>query len=323
MRLRDFGNTGIRVSELGLGLWSLVSEEWSGDVQRAEDVVRKAYDLGINFFDTADVYGEGKGEEVIAKALGTKRDKIIILTKVGIDFYNKKGGRTSLNYSIDYLWFAVKKSLERLNTDYIDILMLHNPKMHHITSREVFEFMQELKKDGIARSVGVALGPTLGWLEEGLKAIEMGYEGLEFIYNFIERQPGETFERYNIGKVVRVPHASDALDDEKNALEFSSKLHRRFKSLDWIRRAVEYSKPVKELAERKGLKLYEVALLYVLRRDFSSVVPNIANLHDLERFVGALNKELDEEVLSLIEGLYETKFKELNAESVEETKAYK
>ena len=323
MRLRDFGTTGIKVSELGLGVWSLVSEEWGGDVNRAEEVVRRAYDMGITFFDAADVYGEGKGEEVLARALGTKRDKVVILTKVGLDFYNKKNGRTALNYSLEYLRFAVKKSLERLRTDYVDILMLHNPKMAHITSREVFEFMQELKKDGIARSVGVALGPTLGWLDEGIKAIEMGYEGLEFIYNFIEREPGETFERYNVGKIVRVPHASDALDEERNPLEFSPKLHRRFKSLEWIKRAVEYSKPVRELAERKGLKLYEVALLYALRHDFSSVVPNIANLHDLERFVNALNKELDEEIVDLIDRLYESKFKELNQESLEETKAYK
>ena len=68
-----------------------MSEEWGGDIDKAEEVVRRAFDLGITFFDTADVYGEGKGEEVIARALGTKRDKIVILTKVGLDFYHKQG----------------------------------------------------------------------------------------------------------------------------------------------------------------------------------------------------------------------------------------
>ena len=178
MRHRPFGTTGVSVSELGLGMWSLVSEEWGGDVDKAEEVVRRAFDLGITFFDTADVYGEGKGEEVIARALGTRRDKIVILTKVGLDFYRKQGGRVRLNFDLDYLRFAVEQSLKRLNTDYIDILMLHNPKMRNIVDRKVFEFMESLRRDGIARSDGVALGPTLGWLEEGLKSIEVGYQGL-------------------------------------------------------------------------------------------------------------------------------------------------
>jgi aryl-alcohol dehydrogenase-like predicted oxidoreductase len=323
VRLREYGTTGIKVSELGLGLWSLVTHEWGGDIDRAEEVVRKAFDMGITFFDTADVYGEGKGEEVIAKALGMKRDRIVILTKVGLDFYHKQGNRIGLNYDVEYLEFAVKKSLERLNTDYVDILMLHNPKMRHITDRKVLEFAMSLKKDGIARSVGIALGPTLGWLEEGLKAIEVGYEGLEFIFNVVEQEPGRTFDKYNVGKVVRVPHASDALDEERNPLEVDPKLHRRFKDVNWIRRAMEAVKPIKDLAYRKGLKLYEVALLYALRFNFSSVVPNIADLRDLERFVNALNKELDEEIVNEIEALYERELKELNEESVKETLAYK
>ena len=323
MRHRPFGTTGISVSELGLGLWSLVSEEWGGDIDKAEEVVRRAFDLGITFFDTADVYGEGKGEEVIARALGTKRDKIVILTKVGLDFHHKQGGRVRLNFDLDYLRYAVEQSLKRLNTDYIDILMLHNPKMRNIEDRKVFEFMESLRRDGIARSVGVALGPTLGWLEEGLKAIEVGYQGLEFIFNFIEQEPGRTFDKHNVGKVVRVPHASDVLDEERNPLAFDPKLHRRFKDSGWIRRAMKAVEPIKELAYRKGLKLYEVAILYVLKYNFSSVVPNIAGLRDLERFVDALSKDLDEELMNQIQAVYEASLKELNEESVKETLAYK
>ncbi|MCQ4336422.1 MAG: aldo/keto reductase, partial [Sulfolobales archaeon] len=108
-----------------------------------------------------------------------------------------------------------------------------------------------------------------------------------------------------------------------NPLAFDPKLHRRFKDSGWIRRAMKAVEPIKELAYRKGLKLYEVAILYVLKFNFSSVVPNVASPRDLERFVDALNKDLDEELMNQIQAVYEASLKELNEESVKETLAYK
>ena len=322
MNLRRINNT-LEVSEIGLGLWSIVTDEWGADINKAEDIIKRAYEMGINFFDTADVYGRGLGESIIAKTLSTKRDRIVILTKIGLDFYNKQ--RPIGNYNIDYLEFAFKKSLERLNTDYIDILMIHNPKMSVIRNKEVLDFMLSLKKEGKVRLIGVALGPTLGWGEEGLEAIKMGYEALEYIYNLIEIKPGIDFLNYDIGHFVRVPHASDALNEDKWPIVYDPKLHRHFKDINWINRAIEISKKLVPFARSKGMKLSQLALKFILyNKRVSSVIPNITNEKELEEFVYVEKlPDLNEDDYIYLMKFYEENFKELNEESIEETKRYK
>jgi aryl-alcohol dehydrogenase-like predicted oxidoreductase len=324
VRERDFGHTGIRVSEIGVGLWSLATDWWAPNVN-AEEILKKAYELGITFYDTGDIYGEGKAEELLVKVLGNKRDNIVILTKIGYDFYNKKGRKIEQNFNIDYLEFAIKESLKRLNTDYVDILMLHNPKMSVIRNKEIFDFMQGLKKDGTVRAIGVALGPTLGWGEEGLEAIKMGYEGLEHIYNMIEQYPGKEFLKYRIGNVVRVPHASDALIEDKWPIGENKNLHRSLKNIKWIEEAVNNSKGMLEFAKSKGMKLSQLAIEFVLANpNVSTVVPNITTIKELEEFVKTEELEdLTEEDMSFISSYYEKYYKKLNDESIEETKIYK
>ncbi|MCY0859591.1 MAG: aldo/keto reductase [Sulfolobaceae archaeon] len=323
MNYRRIKNTTLLISEIGIGVWSLITDEWGGNPSLAEDILRNAYEMGINFFDTADYYGFGKGEEVIGKALSSVRDKIVILTKVGYDFYNDRPPKQ--RFEVDYLEKAVKLSLQRLNTDYVDILMLHNPKMNVIRDKKILEFMLSLKKDGIARMIGVALGPTLGWGEEGIEAINMGYESLEYIYNIIERYPGEDFLRYDIGHFVRVPHASDALNEDKWPVYIDNKLHRKFKNIDWIKKAIERSQGLLELAKSKGFKLSQLAVSYILANPkVTSVLPNIISVEELKEYIEASEKlRLSEGDISYINRYYEENFKDLNEESIEETKRYK
>ncbi|BCU70710.1 aldo/keto reductase [Stygiolobus caldivivus] len=322
MNLRRINNT-LEVSEIGLGLWSIVTDEWGANINKAEELLRKAYELGINFFDTADVYGKGLGEQILGKIFSTKRDRVIILTKIGLDFYNKQ--KPIGNYNLDYLDFAFRQSLERLKTDYIDILMLHNPKGNDIRNKEVFDFLTSLKKDGKVRMIGVALGPTLGWGEEGLDAIKMGYESLEYIYNLIEVKPGIDFLNYDIGHFIRVPHASDALNEDKWPVVYDPKLHRHFKDINWINRAVEISKYLIPFARKKNMKLSQLALKFILyNKKVSSVIPNITNEIELREFTAVENMpDLDESDYSYLVSFYEKYFKELNEESIEETKRYK
>ncbi len=323
MNYRRVKNTTLLISEIGIGVWSLITDEWGGNPNLAGDILRKAYEMGVNFFDTADYYGFGKGEEVIGKTLSSVRDRIVILTKVGYDFYNNRPPKQ--RFEIDYLEKAVKLSLQRLNTDYVDILMLHNPKMNVIRDKKILEFMLSLKKDGIARMIGVALGPTLGWGEEGIEAINMGYESLEYIYNIIERYPGEDFLRYDIGHFVRVPHASDALNEDKWPIYVDNKLHRKFKNIDWIKKAIDRSQGLLELAKSKGFKLSQLAISYILANPkVTSVLPNIISVEELKEFIEASEKlRLSEEDISYINRYYEENFKDLNEESIEETKRYK
>lgn len=324
MRFRYLGHTNIQVSEIGVGLWSLATDWWGSNV-KAEEILRRAYAEGINFYDTGDIYGEGKAEEILAKVLGTKRDSIVILTKVGYDFYHKQNNKYTQRFEINYLEFAIKESLKRLNTDYIDILMLHNPKMNTIKNKEILDFLKGLKKDGMVRAIGVALGPTLGWEEEGLEAIKMGYEALEYIYNMIEQYPGKTFLQYEIGHIVRVPHASDALIESKWPIVEDKRLHRSFKNIIWIQSAVDSSKEMLEFAKSKGMKLSQLALKFVLaNKNVSSVVPNITSVDELNEFLKIEDlADLAEEDLRYIESYYNKYYKKLNDESIEETRVYK
>ena len=325
MILRKVNHTNLEVSEIGIGVWSLVTDWWGGEVNRAEEIIKEAYEKGINFFDTGDIYGEGLGETILAKTLGNKRDKIVILTKIGYDFYHKVNGKAVHNFAINYLDFAFKKSLERLNTDYVDILMIHNPKMQDIKNKEILDYLQSLKKDGKVKLIGVALGPTLGWGEEGIEAIKMGYESLEYIYNLIELRPGIDFLNFDIAHFVRVPHASDALIEDKWPIYSDPKLHRNLKNIDWIKKAVELSKPLLEFAKQRNMKLSQLALKFILyNKKVTSVLPNISNKEELNEYLEVENlPDLTEEDYKYLYDYSMKTFKELNDESIEETKRYK
>lgn len=329
MNYRKVGNTKIEVSEIGVGVWSLVTDWWGSDINKAEDLLKRAYSFGINLYDTADMYADGKGEEILAKVFSVKRDKIIILTKIGYDFYNKKDGKSQQRFDIEYLNFAVKQSLKRLNTDYIDILMLHNPKMNIIKDQTVRDFLMQLKKDGIVRLIGIALGPTLGWKEEGLEAIRQGYESLEYIYNIIEQEPGIDFLSHpssnRIGHFIRVPHASDVLLESKWPITYDSRLHRSFKDTNWVNQAIENSKELLKFAKSKNMKLSQLAIKFILsQKNVTSVIPNISNFNELEEFVSVVNyPDLSVNDLNFINNYYEQHYRQLNIESINETTKFK
>ncbi|MGC9134580.1 aldo/keto reductase [Caldisphaera sp.] len=316
MIYRKLKNVNKEVSEIGIGLWSLVSNEW-GIVSNSEKILKYAYEKGINFFDTADIYGKGKGEELLS-IFKTNRDDIVILTKVGYDLLTNKR-----RFDLDYLNKAINDSLNRLKTSYIDILMLHNPTINVVTNEKIFEFLKDLKKEGKILSYGISLGPTLGWKEEGLKAIEIGYESLEHIYNIIERYPGEDFLKYeNIDHFIRVPHASDVLNEMKWPINYDSKLHRKFKDINWIKKGLQGAEILKE--KLKNYMLYELALIFILsNRNVSSVLPNITSITEIDKYIKINGLELKTDEKIIVEEIYNNYFKDLNQESIEETQKYK
>src|SRR6266705_6515512 len=168
MKYRTLPNSDLQLSAVGFGLWTVTTGWWGIEDDRlAIDLLRKAYDLGVTFFDTADTYGNDKGETLLADALGDVRDRIVIGTKFGYDFYNhgeRREGQREIpqDFSPRYLRFAVEESLKRLRTDYIDIYLLHNPRLWAIESDELFAALDDLKREGKLRQYGVTLGPAIG-----------------------------------------------------------------------------------------------------------------------------------------------------------------
>lgn len=149
-----FGKTDVEVSEIGFGTWGLGGNAY-GQVNDCDSLksLELALEMGINVYDTADLYGNGHSEEMLEKAFSSKRDKVIIASKGGT--LPHTGFHMPMDFSIKHMTEAFEGSLKRLNTDYIDIYQLHSPQLTDLYD-ELFEFLHNLKKSGKARAIGVS-----------------------------------------------------------------------------------------------------------------------------------------------------------------------
>ena len=222
MKYRQLGNTDLSVSEVGFGVWT-VGTSWWGKIEEPQSInlLRQAFDLGVNFFDTGDTYGEGYGEEILAKALKQQRHDIVIGTKFGYDFYThvvREGHQERpQKWTPGFVRYACEQSLRRLDTDYIDLYQLHNPKMDAIEDDELFDTLDELVKEGKILHYGFAIGPDIGWEEEGTAAVEYrDAQVMQIIYSILEQDPARAWfplaRERKTGLITRVPHASGMLD---------------------------------------------------------------------------------------------------------------
>ncbi len=322
MQYRIAGRTGIRVSAVGFGLWT-VSTTWWGieDEGYGRDLLRQAYDLGVTFFDTADTYGNGKGETMLADALGSVRDRIVIATKFGYDFYRhgeKRTGQRELpqDFSPSYLRFAVEQSLRRLRTDYIDIYQLHNPRMWAIDSDELFATLEDLKSEGKIRAYGAALGPAIGWEPEGMAAMRKRRVGtLQIIYNMLEQDPGRrllaTAEEEGVGVLVRVPHSSGLLEGKFTPeTTFPPSDHRSHRPREWLTDGLKKLEKLTFLTEGRGRTIGQAAIQFILASPAAaSVLPNIYDAGQLREFAEAPDTPpLTQEELDRVAALYEGNF---------------
>src|SRR5919199_6476437 len=299
MRYRNLGETGIRVSEVGFGVWT-VSTGWWGEVDQALSVgpLRKPFEKGINYFDTADTYGSGLGETLLADAFGGMRDEVVISTKIGYDFYNHTARRGQQerpqDWSEDFIRFALEQSLKRLGTDYVDFLQLHNAKMDAVENDRLFELLKCFEREGKIRSYGVALGPKIGWLDEGVRAMrERDLAGVQMIYNLLEQDPGraliEAAKETDTSLIVRVPHSSGMLEgkyDENTT--FARNDHRRHRPREWLLEGVKKDERLGFLVASGERTLGQAALKFVL------AAPETADLTEAE--------------LSRVAELYESNF---------------
>ncbi len=322
MRYRRLGSTDLLVSEVGFGVWT-VSTGWWGEVDETKAVrlLRLALDLGITFFDTADTYGNGYGEEVLAKALGGHRHKIVIATKFGYDFYSygaQRRGQRELpqNFDPGFVRFALEQSLRRLGTDYIDFYQLHNARMDAIERDDLFALLEYMVSQGKLRAYGVALGPAIGWKEEGLAAMRRRrIAGLQIIYNLLEQDPGRAFfpvaaER-GVGLLVRVPHSSGLLEG-KYTLEttFPPTDHRSHRPREWLVEGLKKLEKLGFLTRGRDMTIGQAAIKFILAQPtVSSVLPNIYDEAQLREFADAPEKpDLTEADLATIQDLYEHNF---------------
>ena len=196
MRQRRLGQSDLVVSEVGFGTWTLVTDWW-GRTDDPHDMIKAALDAGINFFDTAPVYGvDGAGETILRDYLGA-RDEIVLTTKVGYDIEAERTrdqGARPYDWRPESVRRQVDASLARLGTDHIDLLQLHNPRIEPIVDDELWETLVALRTEGKVRELGVALGPAIGWVEEGNRSVDdRPIATLQTVFNVLEQEPGLTF----------------------------------------------------------------------------------------------------------------------------------
>jgi aryl-alcohol dehydrogenase-like predicted oxidoreductase len=300
MRYRTLADTDVSLSEVGFGVWT-ISAGWWGEFTDAQatDLLRSALDLGVTFFDTGDTYGNGRGETILAQAFGGQRDKVVIGSKFGYDFYNhpdlNRGQRERPhNWTPEFIRFALEQSLKRLDTDYLDLWMLHNPRMDAILKDDVFALLEQLKAEGKIRAFGASLGPAIGGTQHGGEVLQTRkMDALQIIYNLLEQDPGSRFLQpardTNTGILVRVPHSSGMLEGQYTAdTTFPASDHRSHRPRSWLIEGLQKIETLKFLHEERGMTLGQAALKWVLADPIiTSAQPNIYNLEQLEEFAAA------------------------------------
>jgi aryl-alcohol dehydrogenase-like predicted oxidoreductase len=224
---RTFGRTGWQVSEIGFGAWGIGGGQWGGaDEAESMRTLHAALDAGINFFDTADVYGDGLSERLIARLRRERTEPFYVATKAG----RRLPAQTVAGYSRENLQAFVDRSLENLAVERLDLLQLHCPPTEVYYRPEVFETLDDLVTAGKIRFYGVSVEKV----EEAIKAIEYPHvQSVQIIFNAFRLRPSELFfeqaKRRNVAVIARVPLASGLLSGRFARLtEFPADDHRSF-----------------------------------------------------------------------------------------------
>ncbi|MDQ0226645.1 aldo/keto reductase [Metabacillus niabensis] len=292
MKYRQLGNTDLKISELSFGTWAIGGSWGKSDDQEALKGLEKAMDAGVNFFDTADVYGDGHSEELLAKATKGKEDKVYIATK----FCRAGDIRDPKTYSEEAVTAYCEASLKRLQRETIDLYQIHCPPMEILQSGQVFAVLDKLQQQGKIRHYGVSVET----IDEGLFCIEQpNVKALQVIFN-IFRQKAITellpqAKEKGVGILARVPLASGLLTGKfTKQATFEADDHRNFNqngehfNVGETFAGIEFSKGV-ELSEQLSWiaegreNMTRAALRWILdHEEITTVIPGFKTVKQVE-----------------------------------------
>ncbi len=277
MKYRTLGKTALKVSEVGFGAWAIGGNNYGNSYGPTDDkvsvaAVERAFELGCNFFDTADVYGHGHSEEILGQALKGHRNDVILATKVGGDFYHDP---PRMNFSPEYLEFASAKSCERLQTDYIDLYQLHNPPIQLLKNGKIFEGLEKLKDSGVIRHYGVSIHDS----QEGILSMKDGHpETIQVVFNLLRQEAkNQLFQaarERNVGIIAREPLSNGfltgkfTLDSTFQSGDIRSNFPRNY-----LASLIGAAQQLR-LLESKTRTLAQASLRFALdHKDISTVIP--------------------------------------------------
>jgi aryl-alcohol dehydrogenase-like predicted oxidoreductase len=325
MKYRTYPNGAVTVSEVGFGLWTTATGWWGEKSDEdAVAMLTAAHDLGVTLYDAADTYGNGRSEEQLAKAFAKRRNEVVYATKFGYDFYapqnvEQRRGQFELpqDFSPAFVRKALEASLRRLQTDYIDIYQMHNARMAQIEDDTLWELLESFRREGKIRMYGVALGPAIGWLYEGIEAVRRrNVATLQIIWNMLEQFPGNAQIRSatdagaETGFMVRVPHSSGMLEGHyTEETVFPANDHRRHRPRSWLINGVKKVEQLRFL-ERPDRTLGQAAIQWLLAEPrVMTVLPNVYDYDQLAEFATAVDAPpLTGDELERITALYAANF---------------
>jgi aryl-alcohol dehydrogenase-like predicted oxidoreductase len=316
VRYRRFGRSELEVSEVGFGVWTLASDWW-GRVDDPAGMLHAAFDAGINFIDTAPVYGDDAvGESLLADLLKSNRDEIVLTTKCGYDIDAPRMATQSerpQDWRPESVRTQLEASLRRLGTEYIDLYQLHNARIEPIRDDTLWEELLKFRAEGKVREIGVALGPAIGWVEEGLESIrDRPIVSLQTVFNILEQEPGRTFAaepnvaQGGIGLIARVPHASDTLSGKiTRDTEFPAGDHRAHRNRDNMLDNFDKADTLTFLWEDTGRTIGQAAIAGILADPaFTTVLPTCVSIADVREYAAASDLPLTAEERARLDELW-------------------
>jgi len=322
MNYRELGKTGFKISEIGFGSWAIGGTWGSVDENESLKALHTALDEGVNFFDTADVYGDGHSEKLLAKLKNERSEDFYIATKTG----RRLNPHVAEGYNRENITKFVERNLKNLETDSLDLLQLHCPPTEVYYMPEVFDIMDDLVKEGKVKNYGVSVEKV----EEALKAIEYpNVKTVQIIFNVFRQRPKELFfkeaAKKNIGIIVRVPLSSGMLTGKLTRdTKFEEDDHRNFNrdgaafDKGETFSGLDYEIGLEAVEELKkiipdGMTLPQLALKWILMFDeVSCTIPGAKRPSQAKENIEAASlPPLNNQVMDFIEKLYNDKIREL------------
>ena len=321
MKYRKLGRTGWEVSEISFGAWA-IGGTW-GEVKDDESLqaLNKALDLGVNFFDTADVYGDGRSEQLLAKLKKERSEEFHIVTKAG----RRLNPHVAEGYNRKNLTSFVERNLKNLNTETIDLLQLHCPPTEVYYKPEVFGILDDLVKDGKLQYYGVSVEKV----EEALKAIEYpNVQTVQIIFNMFRQRPADLFfeqaKKKRVGILARVPLSSGMLTGKfTKDSNFEEDDHRKFNrnGEDFDKgetfSGVDYNLSLEAVDELKaicpkGMTMTQFALKWILMFDaVTCAIPGAKRESQAEENISTVDLPfLSGETMEEVNAIYEKYIKE-------------
>ena len=316
MKYRDLGKTGMKISEVSFGSWAIGADWGTVDDKDSLAALHKAVDLGINFIDTADVYGMGHSEQLIAQMRKERSEQLYVATKAG----RKLDPHVAEKYTPQNIRGFIQESLKNLKVDALDLLQLHCPPREVYYTPELFDALDGMVKEGLIKNYGVSVEK----MEEALKAIEFpGVKTVQIIFNMFRQRPAELFFREakarKIGVIVRVPLASGLLTGKMTReTSFEKDDHRNYnregQAFDRGETfaGVDYEKGLQAVEELKRIKpkdftMAQFALKWILMHDaVSCTIPGAKRPSQVEDNCRASDlPDLSEQVLDGVREIYE------------------